>query len=171
MRKKPTVSIVFDYRISCSIGILVLGLIPDVNAAEATFFHGQSFILPTVTAGDMFKPCSRDAPKDVDGYWTPSSAQIAQLEIYLGAYLYAHPRQFALDGPSNRQYVGFKRGDKQYIYGNFYPQLPDAEISKQSEVPVVVCDGGTSFWGIVYDPVSHAFEAPAFNGPEPKMTY
>ena len=30
--------------------------------------------------------------------------------------------------------------------------------------PVIACDGGTSFWGVVYDPNIESFEEPQFNG-------
>jgi hypothetical protein len=76
--------------------------------------------------------------------------------------------EVAATGPSinfqqySRQYVGFIRDGKQYIYGNFFKGEP--ETAHAASVPVVACDGGDNFWGVVYSLDSNTFESIRFNG-------
>jgi hypothetical protein len=65
-----------------------------------------------------------------------------------------------------RQYIGFTRNGERLIYANFSPIHADELGSKWPilERPVVVCDGGAGFWGVVYDPKIERFEEPQFNG-------
>jgi hypothetical protein len=44
-----------------------------------------------------------------------------------------------------RQYVGFVKDGKQYIYGNFFKG--ERESIHAASVPVVICDGGETFLG------------------------
>ena len=64
-----------------------------------------------------------------------------------------------------RQYVGFVRNGERFIYGNFYRES-SIRAMKFNELtqPMAVCDGGPSFWGIVYRVSTKTFEEPAFNG-------
>jgi len=65
----------------------------------------------------------------------------------------------------HRQYVGFTKGGKRYIYGNFYA-LPLGFSAVQDEAvdPILVCDGGRHFWGIVFAIDSKSFLDLAING-------
>jgi hypothetical protein len=53
-----------------------------------------------------------------------------------------------------REYVGIVVGGKRFIYVNAYP----------AGGPSSVCDGGSSFWGVVYEPEAREFGDLAFNG-------
>lgn len=61
-----------------------------------------------------------------------------------------------------RQYIGYIQNGKKYIYGNFY--LSGMHGVEFSSKPVVICDGGRSFWGVVYSLEGKAFQELAFNG-------
>lgn len=129
-------------------------------SASQTFAQTKNFGLPkngsfilSVSLGEtLLKQCSRIAPANISGYWKPSSSQIAKLETQLPAYIGKitgnHKRV-----PSNieyhRQYVGIVVGSKRFIYGNFYPSSLPAQ--NEQSTPVVICDGGASFWGVVFD--------------------
>jgi hypothetical protein len=66
----------------------------------------------------------------------------------------------------HRQYIGFVRNGERFIYGNFYPDSAlghDAKFDETTQ-PLMVCDGGPAFWGIVYRVSTKTFEEPAFNG-------
>ena len=64
----------------------------------------------------------------------------------------------------HRQYVGIVVNGKRLIYGNFYPASV-SEYFDEKSTPVVVCDGGASFWGIVFEPESSVFLELQVNGP------
>jgi hypothetical protein len=121
-------------------------------------------------AGDTFQQCSREAPETNGMYWLPTATDIENLERRLLLTLDLRNKNGQL-GPSasqkfRRQYIGFTRNGKRLIYANFsridesepWPKWPVLER------PVVMCDGGASFWGIVYDPKTGRFEEPQFNG-------
>jgi hypothetical protein len=103
----------------------------------------------------------------VEGFWTPSSQDVTALEALLEKFLTSDASGKAvlpLD-QYHRQYIGFIKGGKRFIYGNFY-RAPTTISSKYDEAtqPVIVCDGGRSFWGIVFSVESRSFVDLAFNG-------
>jgi hypothetical protein len=131
-----------------------------------------TFILPDHAGRSLLKQCSRDTPANVSQFWNPSTQQIQKLESLLPKYLRdgADPRRSI---PSNveyhRQYVGIVVNGKRLIYGNFYPAdvlYPTSVFDHLDErsTPVVVCDGGPAFWGVVFDPESNAFLDLRVNG-------
>ncbi len=62
----------------------------------------------------------------------------------------------------HRQYVGFVKDGRRYIYGNFY--TPYTDIKNEALHPVNICDGGKHFWGIVYSVETKSFSDLQFNG-------
>jgi hypothetical protein len=125
-----------------------------------------TFILPADAGRSLLGQCSRDAPANVSQFWDPSGEQIRRLEFLLPKYLGNDAVQ-KLHIPDNveyhRQYVGIVVNGKRLIYGNFYPaNFPDYLDEKSK--PVVVCDGGPAFWGIVFDPEANVFLDLKVNG-------
>ncbi len=82
----------------------------------------------------------------VSGYWAPSRQQIDQLEAQLSSLQAQVPKVLDFD----RQYVGIESAGKRLIYVNAF-HLPDGGINPAREA-IRVCDGGTQFWGAVFDP-------------------
>lgn len=141
-------------------------------------------IMPLEQAPVMFAQCSRPAPREKEGpFWSPSPAQIEELEKELPAYLRQQGHAEEADGlaRSLRQYVGFVRAGRKLIYLNVFPvSLLESEKEACRETrevkakefcepdhwrhaAVLVCDGGADFWGLEYDPESKAFSALEFN--------
>ena len=125
-----------------------------------------TFILPADAGRSLLGQCSRDAPANVSQFWDPSGEQIGRLEFLLPKYVGNDAGQ-KLRIPDNveyhRQYVGIVVNGKRLIYGNFYPaNFPDYLDEKSK--PVVVCDGGPAFWGIVFDPEANVFLDLKVNG-------
>jgi hypothetical protein len=121
-------------------------------------------------AAETFHQCSRDAPKATGPYWLPNATEITLLELKLWPLLESRhkqgqsvPRKFQ---QYQRQYIGFTRNGKKLIYGNFSSIYDDEPWRRWLllEKPTLACDGGNSFWGIVYNPTSEEFEEPQFNG-------
>ena len=135
------------------------------------------FILSPSQGGELLHQCSRDAPKEADGYWQPSPEDIDEVESSLQKFIKA-PENSSSTGllevakqysvMFHRQYVGFIKNGERYVYGNFYSEREVVGISKTAPVdelkPMVVCDGGPSFWGIVYRVSTKRIESIAFNG-------
>jgi hypothetical protein len=126
---------------------------------------GELFVILNPSQGTaLLRQCSRSAPQHVSSFWSPESSQIQALETALPIFLSSHPTGKRLRplAEFKRQYVGFIQDGKKYIYGNFYPAgLRGGEIDSTA---VVVCDGGPSFWGVVYSMEDGTFQDLAFNG-------
>jgi len=145
---------------------LLLVLLTDLSVSVAQE-RGVFVLAPTRTATELLAPCSRLGPQSVDGYWTPSTQEVTEPESLLESFLRTDPTGksvLPLD-QYHRQYIGFMRGGKRFIYGNFYP-APTQITSRydESTQPVLVCDGGRRFWGIVFSVESKTFVDLAFNG-------
>jgi hypothetical protein len=105
--------------------------------------------------------CSRWTPRAEETF-VPSEAEISRLEADLYKVRRLKARQCCLLGgrlrgsPLDyaREYVGIVVGGKRFIYVNAYP----------AGGPSSVCDGGSAFWGVVYEPEAREFGDLAFNG-------
>lgn len=123
----------------------------------------------------LARPCSRETPK-AEGFWTPTSAEIAQLEADLGKLLDVRSEVCCVSGSSltakdietsYRQYAGLMVNGQRLIYINAFPAASrtDGELlSDWRTEPVYVCDGGPWYWGVLYDPERRRFSQLAFNG-------
>ncbi|QBG88033.1 hypothetical protein ACQR53_11235 [Xanthomonas oryzae] len=125
--------------------------------------NGQSWIITRQgIAEQVLQPCSRDSPAkhpgQISGYWAPSHQQIEQLEARQDALTptIAEPREF------DRQYVGVVIQGRQLIYINAF-KLPNTPEVKPATEAIQVCDGGSMFWGALYDPQTGAFSQIAVN--------
>jgi hypothetical protein len=128
-------------------------------------------ILPAAAASRLLEQCSRGVPPAYDGHWTPSAGDIAALEAALPQALSATRSAGAetRNAPQGwkRQYGGFLRGGRRFIYGNFFPgemggsRTPDGDWHHAA---VVVCDGGHAFFGVEYDVEGRRFTHLDFNG-------
>jgi hypothetical protein len=94
-------------------------------------------------------------------------AQIAGLESRLRRFLVSLQQSGGevppLSRSYHRQYVGFVKDGQRFIYGSFYPSDTRLSMDEQRS-PIIVCDGGPAFWGIVYGVDGHQFEEPRMNG-------
>lgn len=117
----------------------------------------------------LFKQCSRIVPVREGEFWLPTREQIDVLEDNLPKYL--ETVQFSSLGTQTRtrsyrgQHVGFVRAGTRYIYASYYdaefvkrfPKLLDGKV-------LIICDGGSSSWGIVYNPTTGKFTELELNG-------
>ena len=114
--------------------------------------------------------CSRPNPPRYQATWTPSPEQIRQLEADL-------PQLNALAPPDNgahpgdadayvRQYFGLVVNGQRLIYLNGF--LEPMANKDWKQYAMVVCDGGASAWGAVYDPAGRRFSELRFNGSSPE---
>jgi hypothetical protein len=129
--------------------------------------EGLAALLPRELAATVVQQCSRAVPR-ISGTWQPSESQIRQLEADV-RLLEGHKDEACCNPAASlkdplryyRQYVGVIRDGRRLIYINAFrdPAPPDWRTA-----PVVVCDGGDGYWGVLYDPALRTFSQLAFNG-------
>jgi hypothetical protein len=147
-------------------------------AIAASLNPSDGAILPADESKGLLHQCSRGAPQQVAGTWTPSGAQIRALESRLSAALAMEARQrgprYSQPAIFRRQYAGVLIGGRRIVYVNAFPYevgepagsgTPAARKFDWHRDPVVVCDGGPAFFGVEYDPEKQVFLHFEFNGP------
>lgn len=134
----------------------------------------DAVVLPETIAKHLLGQCSRDVPPAYDdaGQWQPSAEDIAALEAVLPQALIAASAREAnefREAPRGwrRQYGGFLRGGRRFIYGNFFPHRGAGfgHWDKDwRQAPVMICDGGHAFFGVEYDVEGRRITHVDFNG-------
>lgn len=139
---------------------LILGALPFAALGA----NNSVFVLPPYPGAALLRQCSRSTPEGATGYWKPTRRDIAELEKHLVPFLKSTPAGSAALPLTNyhRQYVGFVKDGKRYIYGNFYTPSPD--FKNEASRPIVVCYGGKHFWDVVYSIETESFNDLQFNG-------
>ena len=124
----------------------------------------NSVALPDHEARKLLKQCSRESPRGVDGFWQlpsktvkdidQSIGRVTELRTALGKII-SEPSKY------NRQYAGVKIGDRKLVYINAV--LPDPFDLPWQTQAMIVCDGGSTSWGAIYDPANGRFSDLAIN--------
>ncbi len=139
------------------------------------FTPKYGIVFDSANGKELLNQCSRDVPQQVTGYWTPLQSDIDSLENnFRKVYQLTGMKCCVMSSYGKSldyygfQYVGIKINAEKLIYINAFP-LPLADDYKRSKkdlktTPITVCDGGTSFWGAVYDVHLKTFNLLAFNG-------
>ena len=125
------------------------------------------YIFPGQQGARLLKQCSRNVPQDVSSYWTPSDEQVSALQAALESFIKQHysdrgsPLSYPLSSYDG-QYAGIVSGGKQLIYGNFY--IRSQGMLHEDTEAVNICDGGPSYFGVVFDPATDKIVDVDFNG-------
>jgi len=121
-------------------------------------------ILGSEQAIVLTRQCSRPFPAGLSGTWEPTASEVARAERELpkavDTALSTISKSYRSHPQYHRQYAGFLRGDTRVLYVN----AVDRDISKTWRDPVVICDGGTSSFGAVFDLQTESFDSFEFNG-------
>lgn len=109
---------------------------------------------------------SRQSPLPADGTWSPKLADVQRLEALL-PYILTENRGPEFDtervlSQSVRQYAGFIRNGKQYLYANFLPANAPPDWRTKA---LVICDGGAMIFGVEMDVDRGKISHISFNGP------
>ena len=157
-------------RIAARIALLCL----TASAAVAAPL-GDGVVLPIKQGMMLMDQCSRSVPQ-WDEFWTPEPAQIADLESTFDQAVAAQLKtrgELAPPAGFDRQYLGIVVAGAKRIYVNAFLHELDEGKGKQVTFPprdfwrtnaVIVCDGGSYYFGAVYDPATKKFSDFAFNG-------
>jgi hypothetical protein len=109
-------------------------------------------------------------------FWTPSPEQIARLEAELRPYLEAVTapgtivaRQTIVDqlGSYKKQYSGYTKGDKKWIYVNAFCERFWKREDRWRDSDLIIFDGGPCYFQVHYDTSSSQFDRLSINGPLP----
>ena len=148
-------------------GLAIYVAFPDICLPRGTSTISLRY------AADTFHPCSRDAPQvDADSYWLPTRHEVEDADAWLWVMLQDRDAKHLLLPafiPFQRQYIGFKRAGVRLIYVNAFQDIYHAEMTDWFNravlrKPVLACDGGRYFWGVIYNPETREFEDLQFNG-------
>lgn len=107
-----------------------------------------------------FRPCSREPPQGITGYWEVKQAEVHRIDDALLAHLDRTGLRNKLRySPSGyqRQYLGLIRGEQRIVYINAFPVNFGDAVGRSKSQFVKGCDGGNLFWGIEYDVLSKSF--------------
>jgi hypothetical protein len=118
----------------------------------------------------------RESGLPAEGFWTPKTSQLKEVEHSLPAFLRKEMQTrplgelsevIALAPKYRRQYVGMILNGRKVIWVNCIPQKSekgiDPFVNWKREI-VDVSDGGSGFWGAIYDVEKHTFERLILNG-------
>jgi hypothetical protein len=115
----------------------------------------------------LFQQCSRTAPSPGKPFWEPTTEQLRALDQDLAAFLLKDStgaaKALSINAQYRGQFVGFTRGGVSLIYGSFIASRA-VEKGGASGAPIIACDGGSIFWGIVYNPTDRTFTDLEING-------
>lgn len=159
-----------------ALGLLIVGSL-TISWQNAPSARGA--LLSGAEARRLFRPCSRQAPQNVSGYWTPDAADIVKLEsrwnhlsnlkrAYAdGGRTHKLPDTPALITSYYRQYGGFTRRKRKLIYVSAFV-APHEKVSPSDAdwrtQAVIICDGGEGVFGVEYDVKTGRFQHLVFNG-------
>lgn len=130
--------------------------------------HGV--VLERDSASSVLRPCSRDFPSGLTGYWHPERHHVLALEAALPRVLLEHLPPNGVTTSFRqvrvyRQYVGMFRDEVPVIYVNGMPaSFAERHHDRWRTGQVQVCDGGSEFFGVVYTPSTGRFDSFAANG-------
>ena len=97
-----------------------------------------------------FRNCSRPTPEGTTSFWEVRQPDVEKIDEGLMIHLERTGLAKKLRNPPStygRQYLGYNRGDRRFVYVNAFLRSSGDPKSKYQRW----CDGGNLFWGIEYD--------------------
>lgn len=153
--------------------VFVAALVSACTGAEpahSPFQPGTSVVFAGNAARQLVNQCSRREPGPVEGTWTPSTAQISELEPKLAALI---ERQLQCRGESPqlatayyRQYGGLVIGGARTIYINgVASEVAERHYSRNWRRRAMgLCDGGSLGFGAEFNPATGELANFTFDG-------
>lgn len=146
------------------------GVAASMQDRVSTLVGPKIAILAATDGPTVIRQCSRRGPRST-GFWAPSRQEVLSAERELEAYL-SKPNCATRDTLDHyfRQYIGFIRNGRRFLYVNALHDSVRNDFSVVGEspgwplIPIVVCDGGDSFWGVEFDVEAQTFQNLECNG-------
>lgn len=146
-----------------------------------TFAHAQDRYKPqylsfldTSKGRQLLLQCSRSAPTNVKGFWVIREPERAELSRKFKRLLTKLSRQYNVEPVFSTfqgycvQCIGVIIHGRKFIYISGFKlgpdELRDDEYKNWQTEPIVICDGGDSVWGALFNTRSKSFSQLKFNG-------
>ena len=151
--------------------LAVNGLFGQKNKFVPTY----STILPNIQGPIVLRQCSRSVPEKVESYFELATTDIQNVENNFKKILSVKATGCCLIGGKIKklegygfQYLGIVIGNQKYIYINAFrietPEDITTFYKNWKSEPIMVCDGGVSFWGVLFDVEKKLFCQLSING-------
>ena len=144
------------------------------KAQDYSYKPEYSTVLDSTFGKVLLHQCSRATPKSVKKNWNPTKDDIEKLEKNFKKVLELRATVCCIIGlpvPSLDgyafQYLGVTINKRKYIYINAFAngsEEPNKSFKNWEFEPVVVCDGGEHYWGVLFDLEKLEFSQLSFNG-------
>lgn len=137
------------------------------------FKPSHSITLDKSTGERLLNQCSRWAPKNASDFWTPNEKDIQAIELKFKKILRLKtPNRQTVSNLDKFafQYLGLTIDGKRFIYVNAFCIGNEADDSKFQmhekwrTDPIVMCDGGDCYWGVLFDLKKLKFKDLSING-------
>jgi uncharacterized membrane protein len=147
----------------------------SAHCQDAKFIPSFSVTMDASKAHKLLDQCSRSTPKNIRAFWTPTQSEIEILESSFTNIKNIVAKECCVIGAKidslqefGFQYLGVIIKGEKYIYINAFPFEDITRYKKHNydpaTTPVIVCDGGTYYWGAIFDPQTRKFSSLSFNG-------
>ncbi|AHM62935.1 hypothetical protein D770_23450 [Flammeovirgaceae bacterium 311] len=155
--------------------VLILVCICSSSFSQTNKFIPEfSTALSSDVAPDILKQCSRSVPGNVESYFDLKDVDIQRLESDFRKVLSVNPDGCCYPGKIGNlkkygyQYAGLVINNRRYIYINAFYLDSKEDLERFHKdwktLPVIVCDGGESYWGALYDIENGSFSQLYMNG-------
>jgi len=139
------------------------------------FIPNYSVILPLEQGEKMMQQCSRTVPDNIEKFFNPTKQDIQLLEENFVKLLTVKSTNCCFPGIKIKdlnnygfQFIGIVINSEKFIYINaFYYETIDefSTFYKNWQTqPVIWCDGGDSFWGVLFSLNKKRFSQLSVNG-------
>jgi len=139
------------------------------------FIPDYSVILPSEQGEKMMQQCSRSVPNNIEKFFNLTEQDIHLLEDNFMKLLTVKSTNCCFSGITIKsldnygfQYIGIVINSKKFIYINAFSYETKDEFStfykNWQTQPVIWCDGGDSFWGVLFSLDKKTFSQLSVNG-------
>lgn len=155
---------------------LMVGMVCLVTYVYGQDYHFKpkySVKMDTLQGRLLLLQCSRARPQNVTAMWEIGPADQMRLEDNYKKVFRLTGQSCCVEGAKIRkingygyQYAGVVIAGKRFIYINAFPFKGNLKLflKENQNRPYTVCDGGTSFWGVLFDVENKTFSELSFNG-------
>jgi hypothetical protein len=133
----------------------------------------QYTILDSTKGKNLLRQCSRSTPQKISSFWVPSEKEIMMIDAQFLRVMDIKSKGCCLPGRKIQklddfafQYIGVTIHGKKYVYVNsFYKDKENESLyTNWKTEPIVMCDGGDHYWGVLFDLNRLRFRNLSING-------
>ena len=158
--------------------IFLVAISGNAFSQKYAYKPDYSTILPKSDGKKLLNQCSRSTPQNIQAYFDVTKEDVEQLEqnfkrLYSLKSKGCCAPKAKVGNLKNYvyQYVGVEIYSKKYIYINALGFFDKKEVQDNNfffedwkSRPVIICDGGSMFWGVLYNLESQKFSDLSMNG-------